>query len=102
MISIVFKMTIKKGKEEEFKEVVNKLVLSALIKPNSAVYYSFYNSLANKQDFILYERWDNKGDWQAHLDRLVTILGPKAEDSILPKNLLDYFEKTEDILYKEE
>ena len=102
MISIVFKMTIKEGKVKEFKGVINLLTLSAHTKLGGAVQYSFYQSEDDEGTFILYEQWENKKNWQAHLDRLVTILGPKAEGSILPKKLIDYFEKKEDILYKEE
>lgn len=101
MISIAFKMIIKKEEEKEFiNTIIPQLVKSA--NENGCIYYDFYQGLENPGEFILHEKWPSKENWNAHLERLVTLLGPKAEGSILPKKLLDYFEKTEDILYKED
>lgn len=84
MITIVFKMTIKKEKEKEFKtKIIPQLVTSA--NANNCVQYNFYQSLEIDQEFILHEKWKNEENWNRHLHNLITIFGEKAKRSILPK-----------------
>ena len=101
MITIAFKMIVKNGKEEEFKNVVaNQLSNSA--KENNCLEYSVYQSLKNTREFMLHEKWESKQAWEGHLRNLEIIFGEKAEGSILPQRLEEYFQSTESISYKEE
>ena len=100
MITIVFKMTIKKEKEEAFRiKVIPQLVFSA--NANNCREYIFYQNLKNSREFILHEKWNDKSTLHNHLNNLVTLLGKKVDGSILPKKLEEYFASTENILYKE-
>lgn len=101
MITIVFKVTIKKGKEEEFgKLVVPQLIQSA--KENNCLEYSIDQNVENNCEFVLQEKWKDKLTWDDHLNNLIKLFGEKPKDSILPVQLENYFEKTESILYKED
>lgn len=101
MITIVFKMRIKEEKVEKFKsEVTKKLTDSA--HTNNSLQYDFYQNLENLREFMLHEKWESKKNWDGHLKTLINIFGEKAENSILPKALEEYFETTESIVYNEE
>ena len=101
MITIVFRMVIKKGKEEEFKNLTKELTKSAYKDSERCVQYMFHQSVDDPKEFILYEKWRDQKALDAHINRLITLLGPREKNSILPAKLNDYFEKTEDLLYKE-
>lgn len=94
-------MTIKSGKEEEFKNIIVKQLTTSAIA-NTCLHYAFYQNLENSREFILHEKWEDKKTWDGHINNLVKIFGEKAERSILPKKLEEYFETTESILYNED
>jgi len=101
MITIIFRIIIKKGTEEEFKNVIKDLTISAYTEPERCIQYAFHQNVHNPREFILYEQWDDQKTLNAHLRRLEVLFGPKAKNSSLPTKLNDYFESTEDLLYKE-
>lgn len=95
MITIAFKMTIKQDRSEEFKKYIPQMTESA--HASGCLLYEFYTSMDRENDFLLYEKWTDQKTLDVHLKNLHRIFKSTSED-YLPKDLLDFFESTEDIV----
>ena len=62
------KIEPKKGMEENVREELFKLVAPTRSEPGCIV-YDLYQSADDKQAFMFYEFWRNKGDLDAHLQK---------------------------------
>ncbi|KKS55770.1 MAG: Antibiotic biosynthesis monooxygenase [Candidatus Gottesmanbacteria bacterium GW2011_GWA1_42_26] len=101
MITIVFRMVIKKEKLAEFQQLVTLLTVTTREKDAGCLLYDFYQNASQKNEYLLYEKWKDKTFLDKHLARLRALLGPADPGKILSRKLNDCFASTEDVYYHE-
>ena len=101
MITIVYRMIVKKGQEAAFKELAESVLIPQAQNNKDCLVFSFHQSLTNSCEFLLYERYVDKIAHTQHQQKLVLLLGPSTSDSGLPDAVTAYFERTEDVLYQD-
>ena len=108
MITILFHMTVKIGREEEFREVVPRLTRTTHAEDEGCLAYIFYCRTDNPREAVLYEEWRDAEALSGHIARLQRVFGPPDEQEPhppthhrrrLPKAFLDLFEKTDAVRY---
>ena len=100
MMTFLFYMTIKAGREDEFRELAKELTASTRAEDAGCLAYTFHQQTDDPRQFVLYEQWQDETALTAHLTRLQVVLGPPpAGGGRLPAALLDFFETTRVIRY---
>ena len=94
MITILFHVTVKNGKEEEFHNLAKRL--TGVSRQEN---YVFLQQQDQPREYVLYEQWTGEKTLFAHLDNLITLLGPVAPDEKLPAAFLDLCENTQPYFY---
>ena len=100
MITVLFSMTIKAGREDEFRELARYLSRSTHAEDDGCIAYTFYQQTDNPREFVLHEQWRDEVALTSHLNRLVAVLGPPpTPGGKLPAALLGFFEATRAVRY---
>lgn len=100
MLTFLFSMTVKAGREQEFADVTKRLTTTTRAEDKGCLTYVFLQQRNSPRDYVLYEQWRDQAALDAHLARLQTIFGPAAPGRGLPIALLDFFETTRIIRYQ--
>ncbi len=98
MITILFHITIKEGKEEEFHNLAARMTKISRGE-DGCLDYTFLRQQGQPREYVLYERWTDEKSLFDHLDNLVELLGPCAPDEKIPAAFLDLCEKTQPFFY---
>ncbi len=99
MVTVVYKVVIKTGSEEEFRKVALKCEECAHMS-EECLYYSFFRSLDNPREFLVYYRFKTKSGQDKHIEKLREVLGPSPSKRDLPHKFLDLLSAEEVILFK--
>ena len=109
MLTILLHMTVKKGREEDFRAMVSRLTQTTHAEDQGCIAYAFYCRADNRNEAVLYEQWNDADALNAHVARLVRVFGPPDEQEPyppshhrrrLPKTFLDLFERTDIARYE--
>ncbi|PKG38279.1 putative quinol monooxygenase [Psychromonas sp. Urea-02u-13] len=98
MITVLINATIKPAYIEEFKQIASLLTKESR-RRRGCVYYSFNQRIDSPNEFVLYEQWQSQSDLDAHIQALIVLLGPPRTGEMLPKKLLNMYEKAEPVFY---
>jgi quinol monooxygenase YgiN len=110
MVTVLFQMTAKAGREAECARLANEVTASTRIEDDGCISYTFYRRSDDPRGFMLFEQWRDGPSIAAHMERLKRVYGPPDDSEPyppghhrrrLPKAFLDYFDKTEAIRYDE-
>ncbi len=71
MITVLFYMTVKAGREEEFRELAKQLTISTHAEDEGCIAYTFHQQTDTPREFVLYEQWRDEVALSAHLNRLL-------------------------------
>ena len=108
MITVLFSMTVKAGREEEWSALLGELHRSTHAEDEGCLSYSFYRRADAPREYVLHEQWRDAGALNAHIARLQRVFGPPPSDETyppthhrrrLPAAFLDLFEQTEAVRY---
>jgi quinol monooxygenase YgiN len=101
MITILFSMTVKVGREEEWRAMRADLHRSTHAEDDGCLAYTYYRRADNPREYVLFEQWRDGDALAAHLTRLQRVYGPPpSEGGRLPAAFLDLFERTEAVRYE--
>ncbi len=98
MITILFHVTAKEEKKEEFHDLAKRLTEVSRIE-DGCLAYVFLQQQDDPRNYVLYEQWTDEKTLFAHIDNLIKILGPCAPDEKLPAAFLELCEKTQPYFY---
>jgi quinol monooxygenase YgiN len=108
MITILFHVTVKVGREEECNRLVNEAMASTRAEDRGCVNYAFYRRSDDPRELVLFEQWTDTDALAAHIVRLQRVYGPPDDNEPypathhrrrLPKSFLGVFERTEAVRY---
>lgn len=99
MISILFNITIKVGKEKEFYDLAVRLTEVTRTEDDGCLTYVYLRQQDNPNEYVLNEQWRDQEALDAHLAHLQALLGPPAPGERLPRAFLDLCEKTRSVYY---
>ena len=108
MITILFHMTVKAGREQECAAVAKDVTATTKAQDQGCINYAFYQRADNPRELVLYEQWRDFDALNAHLGRLRQVLGPPDDQEPypethhrrrLPKAFLALFEKADAVRY---
>jgi quinol monooxygenase YgiN len=109
MITIMFHMTIRAGREDELRAVVDRLTRTTIAEDDGCLAYAFYRRADDAREAVLFEQWRDVPALDAHVARLQALLGPPNDEEPfppthyrrrLPRAFLDLFERTEAVRYQ--
>lgn len=101
MLSVVYRVVTQIHKEEEFEEIA-RLCSKCAHEDKDCLYYSFYKSLTNPKEFIVYYKFTDKNAQDRHILNLHQKIGPPRKGRDLPERFLELLEDEELILFKNE
>lgn len=101
MIKIVYRVRIKQGREKEFKELTDKILIPIGTNLKGCIIFFLFETNSNKREFIFYEIWENEGSVENYYKELIQNLGKNSPGKIFPDKLNDFIEEEEDILHQE-
>jgi heme-degrading monooxygenase HmoA len=97
MITILCRMKVKTGRDDEFAKLVRMLSQNVPGECEGCINYIYLRQSDEPSRFALFEQWRDRGAVNAYLDWLKAVLDPprKGRYGFLPANLTDYFEDLE-------
>ncbi len=78
MVTVIYKVLTKQNKEKQFEEVAIKCEEIAR-SSKDCIYYSFFRSLSNPREFVVYYRFSSKEAQDKHTEKLQKALGPAPD-----------------------
>ena len=106
MITIMFRVTIKPGREDECAALLKDVTASTRAEDDGCINYTFFRRGDDPRQLVLLEQWRDQPSLIAHLERLQRVFGPVDDQEDvphrrrLPKAFLALFEPgTEAIRY---
>jgi quinol monooxygenase YgiN len=109
MITVLFYMTIKPGREAEASKVAAEATATTKAEDRGCINYAFLRRSDNPRELVLYEQWHDQDALNAHVARLQRVYGPPNDQEPyspahhrrrLPKAFLDLFDKTDAVRYE--
>ena len=98
-ITILVRVKVKAGKEEEFYALAAEAVKSTRAKDDGCITYIYHQHAEDARDFFLYEQWRDQEALQAHLNRLIQEYGPAREGELVPAAIRDLWDTVQIDLY---
>lgn len=99
MLTMVYRVVVKAGCEELFQDVALKCTECAH-ESADCLYYTFYASLANPREFLVYYRFTDKAAQDRHIEHLQHKIGPASGKGELPDAFLDLIEEEEIVFFQ--
>jgi len=75
MITLLFYMTVKPGREDEFAALAKEMMSSTHAEDEGCINYSIHRQSDSAREFVLYEQWRDQAAVSGHLDRLFAAIG---------------------------
>ena len=108
MITIMFHMTVKAGREGECAAIAKDMMATTRVQDRGCINYTIYRRADNPRELMLYEQWQDIEALNAHVARLRQVFGPPDDQEPypethhrrrLPKAFLALFKKTDAVRY---
>lgn len=94
MVTVVYRVVAKEGKDKEFKQIALKCVECAY-ESKDCLYYTFFRSLTDPREFMVYYKFTNKEAQDRHIENLGKKIGPARQNRDLPENFLRLLDEEE-------
>ena len=75
MLTIVFDVTVKEGREEEFAELAKEMMRTTHAQDDGCAAFVWHRQVDDPRKFTLYEQWRDQAAVDAHLARLLGEIG---------------------------
>ena len=99
MISILFHVTVKAGKEKEFHDLAGHLTDVTRAEDDGCLTYVYLRQQDNPNEYVLNEQWRDEEALDAHLAHLQALMGSPTPGERLPAAFLDLCETTRSVFY---
>lgn len=99
MVTVIYRVVAKEGKEEEFKKIA-LLCTQCAHESKDCLYYTFFRSVTNPQEFLVYYRFKNKKAQDKHIENLHRKIGPAESKRDLPVKFLELLDEEEIVSFK--
>ena len=101
MISALFHIVVRPGREDEFHTLARRLTRLTRKEDAGCVNYVFLQQQDKPKEYVLFEQWRDKASLDQHIRHLERILGPPRPGEFMPSALLDLCSETRFTLYDE-
>ena len=98
MVRIVYRVIIKEGKVEDFKELAGKILLPEAQKMPECKLMSLFQNVGNEREFIFNEKWDTEDAVHRYKERLIALIGQPNEGEEFPRVMNEMIEEDEDLV----
>lgn len=75
MIAMLFHVTVKAGREAEWREMLTRLTQSTRAEDDGCITYQYYQQSDSQREYVLFEQWRERDALLAHIARLANELG---------------------------
>ncbi|MCF7815578.1 MAG: antibiotic biosynthesis monooxygenase [Candidatus Pacebacteria bacterium] len=99
MVTVVYRVLAKKGKERQFEKIALKCVECAHESKN-CISYAFFKSLTNSREFLVYYKFASKKAQDVHIENLHKKIRPAENKRGLPDKFLSLLDEEEVVLLK--
>ena len=93
MINILVHLTIKAGREDEYRKMAARIAKASNEEDEGCITYHYLQDLSDPREFVVYEQWRDQASLDAHTDHLQAMYGPPSPGERLPAAIGDFFEK---------
>lgn len=100
MITMVVHITVKAGREDEYREVAARIAKATNEEDEGCITFHYLQQVDNPREFVVYEQWRDQPSIDAHSARLQWMFGGPVPGKRLPPALGDFFEKTAGARYE--
>jgi len=101
MVTVVYRIVAKKGKEKQLKKIAFEFVNIAR-KSKDCIRYSFFQSLTNSKELIVHYVFTNLKAQNKHIEKLHEAFGPTPLKRDLPKKFLSLIKEEELVLFRDD
>lgn len=98
MITIVYRVVVKSGQANAFKDLADQVLIPEARKLPGCKLFSLFQSTDDQQEFIFYEQWDTEQSVHDYKQRLITVLGDPHPGEEFPAKMNDLIEADEDLV----
>lgn len=98
MLNIVYRVVIKEGQEQVFKELAEATLVPEALKLSGCARFSLFQNGANLREFIFFETWDSEQSVREYKERLVSVLGEPRPGEEFPEAMNNLIAEDEDLL----
>ena len=99
MLTIMIHATVKEEELDNFKVMASMLTKEARESHEGCITYVFNQRSDRPAEFVLYEQWESESCLEAHMDKMVALIGPAMPGTQLPEKLINMYEKAEPVYY---
>jgi len=99
MITILFHVMVKRGKEQDFHDLAVHLTEVTRADDDGCLSYVFHQRRDDPKEYVLYEQWRDREALDAHIAHVQNLLGPPAPGGRLPAALLALCDTAHPVLY---
>ena len=109
MITVLFHMSIKPERQDEFRKMAGAMTAATHEKDAGCVAYTFLQQANDANRAVLFEQWSDQESLNNHVARLVQDMGPPEQDESLPathprrrlpESFMSLFSETDAIRYE--
>lgn len=98
MLNIVYRVVIKEGQEQAFRELAETTLIPEAIKMPGCRRFSLFQNGAAAREFIFFETWDNEQSVHEYKRTLVSLLGKPRPGEEFPEALNRLIAEDEDLV----
>lgn len=101
-ITILFSLTTKEGREQEFATPAATLTRVTRAEDDGGLAYVFLQQQNNPREFVLYEQWRDGTALKAHIAHLQKVYGPPRMEGAggIPAAILDLADQSRAVRYR--
>ena len=100
MITVLFHMTVKPEREDEFREWARRWAQSTHAEDDGCISFTFFQQQSDARESVLFEQWRDQSAVDAHIRRLQVVYGQPREGRWMPAKLEDLFDHYQGIRYE--
>lgn len=95
---IIYKVTIKEGKTEEFQKLARETLIPEAYGLTGCQLFSLYQNTTNASEFIFHEVWDSDASVHEYKAKLIAALGQPNPGEEFPAVMNALIETDEDLM----
>jgi quinol monooxygenase YgiN len=97
MLNIVYRIVIKEGKEQAFRELADAILVPEATKMSGCTRFSLFQNGVDTREFIFLETWDDEQSIHEYKQKLVSLLGEPRPGEEFPEAMNSLIAEDEDL-----
>lgn len=98
MLNIVYRVVVKDGQEQAFKNLADATLIPEATKMHGCTRFSLFQNSADTREFIFFETWDNEQSVHEYKSKLVSMLGNPLPGEEFPEAMNSLIADDEDLV----